>query len=161
MDLSPRQLSSLKTMGVPVWEFRSTISNDSDRVDELSGELIDQLSQCNCWVMVESQLDEQTNTLLNAMLFAIGLTAADFVVINPKHFEHVQQLNLSKKFIFSLGEQVIEKVNEQNVNKGEIVVLKDFSLLISHSLPSIISKPLLKAEVWKHLRLVKHELLAC
>jgi len=162
MDLSARQLSALKVMGLPVWEFRSASENEQyETNEELSQELIEKLTQSNCWVVLECQPDEKINTLLHAMLFAIGLAANEFVTIHPNQFTQAQQLNFGKKGILVLGEQLSDKLLEQKYDRGEVVILNDFSLVISHSLSSLLDKPLLKAEAWKDCLLIKNELLAC
>ncbi|MDB2705670.1 DNA polymerase III subunit psi [Pseudomonadota bacterium] len=149
MGLSTRQLSTLATMGIPVWEYRTEDVVSELENDTLSQEMHDRLLDCQCWVVSDKLEDERMHRLLHAMLFSIGIDPSQFVVIHPEHSAEIEQLDASKKVILILG----ELQNTHLADKSTSVV--------SHSLLSLLEHPKLKSEVWLALQRVKQALAQC
>ena len=149
MDLSPRQLSTLNIMGIPVWEYRADDVLDELVCEVLSQEFLDRLLACPCWVITDEIENEQMHRLLHAMLFSIEIDASQFVLIHPKHISEVMHLETSNKVILVLGDLLDANLADKSTS------------IVSHSLLKLLEQPELKSEVWLALLGVKQALVIC
>jgi len=151
MELNSRQLAALKVMGLPVWESRDDEASAqiSAEYDVLSDELIQQLERCNCWVLIDADIDEPANRLLQSMMFAIGLEWANYTVINSSQVMAALHSTSSRKVLLVFGSELVNNVPQQ------------FTSVATHSLNDLLSQPELKAQAWQDLRMARDELTLC
>ncbi|NQZ54608.1 MAG: DNA polymerase III subunit psi [Piscirickettsiaceae bacterium] len=164
MELNLGQLSTLNEMGIPVWELRSNAAVELSAVnDELSPiELSEQQLMCDCWVMIESQLEsQQAERLLHAMLNTIGITQEKITIVNPAQIPQLQSLPSQNKVLLVLGDSLAQSTFGDTVIRGKAHTILDSELttIVSFALDDLLALPENKALAWQDLQLVKQYLI--
>lgn len=152
MDLTPRQLSSLDEMGIPVWALRSENSNE----DTVA--LGEKLLPCECVILLESvNPDQKSQQLLQAMLFSIGLNLQQCVVINADQLSQLQDSASQQKLLLILGQEFAHSLWGKSAKRGECIQLfeKALQAVVSFSLDELLNSPENKALAWQDLLLAK------
>ena len=155
MDLTPGQLSSLSEMGIPVWELRT----EKSELETL--EPSEQVLNSNFLVLIEPDSHtEQSHRLLQAMLFSIGLSPDQFVIINSDQLPQLQNTSTRQKVLLVLGEGFAQSLWGKSVGRGQSHQTVDGSIstLVSFSLDEVLASPENKAFVWQDLQLAKQVL---
>lgn len=155
MNLTPSQLSSLDEMGVPVWVLRSEPS------PETVAEFTEQSLQGECLVIVESHNNnQQTQLLLHAMLFSIGLRAGQYTVISSDQLAQIQHESIQQKLLLVLGEELAQSLWGKSVIRGKShqTFGNSVSAVVSFSLEQLLTSPTDKALAWRDLQLLKNTL---
>ncbi|MFW5451878.1 MAG: DNA polymerase III subunit psi [Methylophagaceae bacterium] len=159
MEFTPGQLSTLKEIGIPVWELRT--ANTEPAVSSVDAEPDEQLLQCHCMVMVESQItNEQAQRLLHAMLLAIGISSQQTVIVTPEQLAQLHNLPSQNKVLLVLGAALAQSLFDDGVSRGQThqTLRSQLTTVISSSLDELLSSPENKAFVWQDLQLVKANL---
>jgi len=164
MDLTPGQLSSLKEMGIPVWEFRTAEAEQTDSVVEqlVSTEPSEQLLNCDWVVLIDAQAySEQARQLLHAMLYAIGVEHNQVAIIDSEQLASLQNLPSQNKVLFVLGEQLAQSLLSDTVSRGAIhqAFNTQITTVVSFSLDELLASPVNKALAWQDLQLAKQALI--
>ena len=165
MDLNPKQLSSLAEMGIPVWALRTkavveptiVVEPIAEIVDNESNEVDEQLANCQCVVVIDSQNhSEQAQTLLNAMLATIGFEQQQIAIINAEQLNQLQALPCQDKVLFVLGGELLD----EPLARGKIhqTLPSQINTVISLSLDTLLTQTNNKAEAWQDLQLIKSAL---
>jgi DNA polymerase III psi subunit len=159
--LTPGQFSTLTEIGIPVWEFRSQISS-SRRIDNVEASQVEAyapLPNVDCLLLVaEQDINIETQRLLQAMLFAIGLTDSNSALVSPNQLSQLYAEINQHKVIVAFGEQLIPEVlSTKAIDRGQIYSSADAAvkIIISLSLSSLLESPAKKALAWQDLQLVK------
>lgn len=153
MDLTPSQLFSLDEMGIPVWGLRSESSS------ETVAEFTEQSLQGECLVIVESHNnDQQTQRLLHAMLFSIGLRDKQYTVISSDQLAQIQHGSVQQKRLLVLGEELAQSLWGKSVIRGKShqALGNSISAVVSFSLEQLLTSPEDKALAWRDLQLLKN-----
>ena len=163
MELTSRQLSSLKEMGIPVWEFRSSKSEEVvPIVDEVIAEQAsEQLLSCDWIVMIDEQnYGEQAQRLLHAMLLSIGIEEHQLAIINAKQVSQLQNIPSLRKVLIVLGGDIAKKVLGESVVRGAVHKTLDsqISTVVSFGLDDLLENSGSKAHAWQDLQLAKQAL---
>ncbi|HEC59408.1 MAG TPA: hypothetical protein ENI24_07590 [Methylophaga sp.] len=160
--LAPGQVSSLTEMGIPVWEFRSQeILKPSEVFNSEISEVEDfqSLPNVDCLVVVvEQDISAETQRLLDAMLFSIGLASNNSAIVSPNQLSQLHAEISQHKVIVAFGEQLIPEVlSTQAIDRGQIYSSANSAvkIIISLSLNSLLESPANKALAWQDLQLVK------
>ncbi len=159
MELNPGQLSTRNEMGIPVWELRT--ANTEPTISSVDAEPDEQLLQCHCMVMVESQTtNEQAQRLLHAMLSAIGITAQQIAIVTPEQLAQLHNLPSQNNVLLVLGTALAQSLFDDGVIRGQIhqTLRSQLTTVISFSLEDLLNSPENKALVWQDLQLVKANL---
>lgn len=151
MDLTPGQLSSLSEMGIPVWALRNeggTVSEDLAPSE--------QILDAHCFVLIEPDShNEQLQRLLQALLFSIGLTPDQFVMINSEQLAQLQNNAKQQKVLLVFGESLALSLWGQSVVRGQVHQIINIPIIVSFGLNELLSSPDDKALVWQDLLLAK------
>ena len=169
MRLDPRQLSSLHEMGIPVWELRSeqtqktVAENESVRVPT---QIIaqQQLLDSRCFVMIDPKTHhEQKQKLLEAMLFSIGLSLEQLIIIQIEQLMQLETLRDPKKLLIIMGDELRLASSLPLLNNGNAhqIIESNISTITTLSLTSLLSDPDNKAIVWQDLKLIKKFFSSC
>ncbi len=163
MDLNSRQLSSLKEMGITVWEFRSSKPEEASIiVDEVIAQpASDQLLNCDWIVMIDEQhYGEQAQRLLHAMLLSIGIEEHQLVIIDAKQISQLKNIPSQRKVLIVLGSDIAKKVLGESVVRGAVHKTLDsqISTVVSFGLDDLLENPDNKAHAWQDLQLAKRAL---
>lgn len=163
MDLTPRQLSSLKDMGIPVWEVRSTEPEQTIPVAEqrVSAEPSEQLLNCDWVVLIDAQTyTKQAGQLLHAMLYAIGIEQNQVAIIDSEQLSQLQKVSSQSKILFVLGEHLAQPLQKDTLSRGSVyhVLNSQITTVISFSLDELLANPANKALAWQDLKLAKQTL---
>lgn len=152
MDLTPRQLSSLSEMGIPVWALRSGSGAVSE--DLAPNE---QILDVDCFVLIEPDShNDQRHRLLQAILFSIGLTPDQFVMINSEQLAQLQNTSTEQKVLLVFGESLAQSLWGKSVARGQVVhQIVNVPIIVSFSLNELLLSPDNKALVWQDLLLAK------
>jgi len=160
MELTPGQLSSLNEMGIPVWEFRSTIAEGTTAVvDEVTGQQpSEQLLNCDWVVMIDDQnYGEQAQRLLHAMLLSIGIEEQQLAIIDAKQLTQLQNIPTQRKVLIVLGCDIAKELLGESVVRGLVHKTLDshISTVVSFALDDLLENPQNKADAWQDLQLAK------
>jgi len=164
MELNPWQLSSLKDMGIPVWEFRSNESEHTPAEVEQANftEMSEQLLKSE-WVVVidDENYSEQAQSLLHAMLLAIGIDEQKLAIITLKQVMQLQNIPSQNKVLFVLGEAVARIAFSESICRDLIhqTLNTNIKTVVSFSLNELLENPVNKALAWHDLQLAKQALL--
>ncbi|NOQ82029.1 MAG: hypothetical protein GQ548_05850 [Methylophaga sp.] len=163
MELTPRQLSSLKEMGIPVWEFRSTEAEQAVFVDKqlASTEPSEKLLNCDWVVLIDGQnYSEQAQRLLHAMLFAIGIEQNQVVIIDSEQLTQLQNMPRQRKVLIVLSEVIAKSLLGESVIRGSVhqTLNSQISTVVSFGLDELLENPENKALAWQDLQLAKQAL---
>ena len=164
MELTPRQLSSLKEMGLPVWEFRSAEPQQTLAVAEQldSTEPSEQLLNCDWVVLIDAQTySDQARQLLHAMLHAIGIEQSQVAIIDSDQLAQLENIPSQKKVLFILGGHLAKSLLSDTINRGSVhqALNSQITTVISFSLDELLASPANKALVWQDLLLAKQALI--
>lgn len=165
MELTSRQLSSLHTMGIPVWEFRTTNDDATPQYHEpLSVQDIEALEQCQCWVMTDVEPQNvQAQRLLHAILFSMGLNSQQFFSIEPSHFAQLNTIDTENKVLIIFGEHLAKNALEETIVRGKLhkpAAIEGLTMLFTDGLDNLLTNPKLKASVWHDLQPARKQLAA-
>ena len=163
MQLTPRQLSSLNEMGIPVWEFRST---KAEKTAGVVAEIIvqqpsEQLLNCDWVVMIDhNHYGEQAQRLLYAMLLSMGIEEHQFAIIDVKYSVQLQNIDSKRKVLIVLGNDIAKELLGEPLVPGTIhkILNSQISTIISFSLDDLLENPQNKVHAWQDLQLAKQAL---
>jgi len=163
LDLTPRQLSSLSEMGIPVWEFRSNEPEQPTPVVEkiVQVEPSEQLLNCDWIVLIDGQnCSEQRRQLLHAMLFAIGIEQHQVAIIDSDQLAQLQNVPPQRKVLIVLGELLAQSLLGDTVSRDAVhqTLNSQISTVVSFSLAELLASPENKALAWQDLQLAKQAL---
>jgi len=163
MELSSRQLSSLNTMGIPVWEFRSTQSEVIAIVDDIIPQQpSEQLLKSDWVVMIDDKTyGEQAQRLLYAMLFAIGVEKHEFAIIDAKQLVQLDTIPTQNKVLIVLSTQVAKQLLGESIVRGSVhkTLNTQVTTVVSFGLDELLANPENKVQAWQDLQLAKQALL--
>lgn len=159
MDLTPRQLSSLDEMGIPVWVLRSKIASEASSAADAvitSQKPSEQLLRCTWVVLVDKNHHEQAQRLLHAMLSSIAVIPEQVSLISSEQLPQLQQIEVQGKVLLVLGDDLLERT----LNRGVIHQTQsvEINTVLSFSLDELLAQPEKKAEVWQDLQLAQSAL---
>jgi len=164
MELNPWQLSTLKELGIPVWEFRTNEPKHTAAVVEEVGftEANEQLLKSE-WVVVidDENYSEQAQSLLHAMLQAIGTDEQKLAIITPEQLTQLHNVPSQNKVLFVLGEIVARTAFGESTFRDSIhqTLNSNIKTVVSFSLNELLANPANKALAWHDLQLAKRALL--
>ena len=152
MQLSPRQLSTLNEMGIPVWELRQ------QTIEHIQLEQ----QQCVLLILLEQQDQlEPAQRLLQAMLSTIGLSQQDIVFVTQQQLPQLKNNVIEQKLIFALGIRAAQSLLGMDIKldncRGKIhqVLDSQFTAVVSFGLEELLKTPENKAQAWQDLKLAK------
>jgi len=164
MELTPRQLSSLSEMGIPVWEFRTTEQDDAVQapIDAIvTMEPNEQLLKSDWIVLINSQqYGEQERQLLHAMLFSIGVAEDQLTIIDSDHLAMLEKVPSKKNVLLVLGEDMAKSLLDKAHSRGTIHKSFDsqISTVVSFDLTLLLNDSEHKLSAWHDLQLAKQAL---
>lgn len=157
MQLEPGQLSTLKEMGIPVWEFRTTASNS--KTVELSEQQL--LAD---WLIVHDKENhtQQKQHLLTAMMLAIGVDINAVAVVQPNQLPNLASQVIANKIVLVFGKQHLSALAPElsNYNESQTEVYKlnspGLNMIVTHDLSELMQQSNKKCETWQSLKLAQH-----
>lgn len=150
-------------MGITVWEFRTTESEQAVFVDKqlASTEPSEQLLNCDWVVLIDGQnYSEQAQRLLHAMLFAIGIEQNQVVIIDSDQLAQLQNVSSQGKVLIVLGELLAQSLLGETISRDTVhqTLNPQISTVVSFSLAELLDSPENKALAWQDLQLAKRAL---
>lgn len=169
--LVSKQVLLLSEMGIPTWQLRQDIAleklnqpNLSKCVQVDNTALLRRIQPASWLLCHDSELSQQIQRLMQAMLLSIGVLLPDVCFLTPKELKQIASEDISnpqQKRLLIFGELVTKQVFgesatiEQLRYEPQLSFKSELATIVSLDLDSLLHTPANKKQVWQDLRLAK------
>lgn len=141
MQLTSRQHQVLDDLGITVWKRRETSAVKSASVEmEIQPEATVDISGALLLVMADTELNDDKQRLLGAMLKSVALTLEQVSLVDASEFAQLSAQLMTDKLVLLIG-NVAEPVSQRCYSCPD--------------LDQMLQQPELKATAWQALKQLK------